>query len=498
MFVPQVLDPVKARTIDEFIAELRLLKAWAGNPSITEITRRIHRDWQRAGRPRGEWPARSTVGNCFQLGRRRPNSDLVLAVVQALVGTDEAILSVWRQSLRAVLGEAEAAARVSAYNRLPAGPSAFVGRADLVAQAEDLLASDQEGPALALEGMPGVGKTSLALHIAHRLLAEERTDAPILFANLRGSAPQGPPADPAAVLETFLRLLGTTGDRIPYDLDARAALYRQLLAGTGALIVLDDAADAEQLRSLLPRSRGCRTVITSRRALTGFGDTTRLSVQPLDPDDSVELLRATAGAERIAPDIPAVHQIAGLLGHLPLALSIIGCHMRDHPAWALGDYYREPLTSLALEDGVRTALSASDARLPKSARRLLRLLALHPLQEIEAATAAALLDEPTVTAEHHLAALTAAHLIERTAPGGFRLHALVHAYAQERICIDEPATRIRQALSRLLEHGRSRDATVRMETRTLRALRLPVLRQHAEGDEESRLLQQPAGRVLAA
>jgi hypothetical protein len=86
MFVPQVLDPGKARTIDEFIAELRLLKAWAGNPSITEITRRIHRDWRRAGRPRGEWPARSTVGNCFQLGRRRPNSDLLLAVVQALVG----------------------------------------------------------------------------------------------------------------------------------------------------------------------------------------------------------------------------------------------------------------------------------------------------------------------------------------------------------------------------------------------------------------------------
>ncbi|MET7695271.1 hypothetical protein ABZT06_46535 [Streptomyces sp. NPDC005483] len=148
--MPQVLDPARTRTIDEFIAELRLLKAWAGNPSITEITRRIHRDWQRAGRPRGEWPARSTVGNCFQLGRRRPNSDLLLAVVQTLVGADEAILSVWRQSLRAVLGEAEAAARVSAYDRLPAGPSVSLGRTDLVAQAENLLASGHDRPALAL------------------------------------------------------------------------------------------------------------------------------------------------------------------------------------------------------------------------------------------------------------------------------------------------------------------------------------------------------------
>ncbi|MEV6942643.1 NB-ARC domain-containing protein [Streptomyces sp. NPDC051172] len=497
--MPQVLDPVKARTIDEFIAELRLLKAWAGNPSITEITRRIHRDWQRSGRPRGEWPARSTVGNCFQLGRRRPNSDLLLAVVQALVGADEAIISVWRQSLRAVLGEAEAAARVSAYDRLPAGLSVFVGRADPVARAEVLLACDRGMTALALEGMPGVGKTSLALHIAHRLLAGEHTDAPVLFANLRGSAPQGPSADPAAVLETFLRLLGTTGDRIPYDLDARAALYRQLLTGTGALIVLDDAADADQLRPLLPGVRGCCTVITSRRALTGLDGTPRLSVQPLAPDDSVELLRATAGAERIAPDIQAVHRIADLLGHLPLALSAIGRHMRDHPSWALSDYYREPLITLALEDGVRTALSASDARLPESARRLLRLLALQPLQEIDAATAAALLGELPAAADHHLATLTAAHLIERTAAGGFRLHALVHAYAEERICIDEPATRIRQALSRLLEHGRSRDAAVRLETRALRTLRLPIPRQHAEAAEETGPLQQlHAGRVLAA
>ncbi|MDF2271944.1 NB-ARC domain-containing protein [Streptomyces coacervatus] len=497
--MPQVLDPGKARTIDEFIAELRLLKAWAGNPSITELTRRIHRDWQRAGRPRGEWPARSTVGNCFQVGRRRPNADLLLAVVQALVGTDEGVISGWRQSLRAVLGEAEAAAQVSAYDRLPTRLPAFVGRTGPIAEAESLLASDRYVPPLILEGMAGVGKTSLALHVAHRLLAVERTQAPVLFANLRGSAPQGPPADPAAVLETFLRLLGTTGDRIPYDLDARAALYGQLLAGTGALIVLDDAADAEQLQPLLPGTAGCRTLVTSRRALTGLGEVTRLPVPMLDPDDSHALLRATAGAERVAPDLPAVHQIADLLGHLPLALSVIGRHMRDHPAWALGDYYREPLLTLALEDGVRTALAASDARLPKGARRLLRLLALHPLEEMEVASAAALLGEPPAVALHHLSALTTAHLIERTASGRFRPHPLTHAYAEERLCIDEPATRIRQALGRLLENGRHRGAGLRREPRTIGGLRLPMARQPADADQQPRSPQHlHAGRVLAA
>ena len=497
--MPQVLDPGKARTIDEFITELRLLKAWAGNPSITEITRRIHRAWQRAGRPRGEWPARSTVGNCFQVGRRRPNSDLLMAVVQAIVGADEAIVSVWRQSLRAVLGEAEAAARVSAYDRLPAGPSPFVGRADLVARAEALLNADEDSPALTLEGMAGVGKTSLALRIAHRLLAGERTDMPVLFANLRGSAPQGPPADSGAVLETFLRLLGVTGDRVPYGLDARAALYRQLLAGTNALIVLDDAASAEQVQPLLPGTRGCRALITSRRALPDLCTAARYLVPALDPDDSLELLWATAGAERVAMDIPAVQEIADLLGHHPLALSLIGQHMRNHPAWTLGDYYREPLLTLALEDGVRTALAASDTQLPKGARRLLRLSALHPLEEVDAATAAALLGEPATVTECHLATLTAAHLIQRTASGGFRLHPLTHAYAEERICIDEPATHIRQSLARLLEHSRGRGAADRLGARTIHGFGLPMPRQHAEEETEPRLPQRRgAGRVLAA
>ncbi len=480
--MPQLFDPTKARTMDEFIAELRLLKVWADNPSITEITRRVHRDWRRAGRPRGEWPARSTVGNCFQRGRRRPNTDLLLAVVQALVGPDEAVVSLWRQSLRAVLGEAEAAARVSAYDRLPARPAAFVGRADLTASAERALAVG--GAPLLLEGMAGAGKTALALHLAHRSLAGEHPDTPVLFANLRGSAAGEPPADPAAVLETFLRLLGITGDRIPYDLRGRTALYRQLLVDTRALIVLDDVADREQLRPLLPGVPGCRTLVTSRRALPGLTGVSRLPVPPLAPADSVVLLRSAAGTERVTPDGPAVRQITGLLGHHPLALSVIGRHMRDHPTWALSDYYREPLITLALEDGVRTALAASDARLSHGARQLLRLLALHPPGEVDCATAAVLAGEPPAAAETHLTALAAEHLVDRPASGSARLHPLTHAYAEERLCIDVPATRIRQALVRLLKHGHHRGTTPHLDTRTLRGLHLPeagVLRQLREG-----------------
>ncbi|WP_251091766.1 ATP-binding protein [Streptomyces sp. Caat 7-52] len=453
--MPQLLDPGKARTMDEFVAELRLLKAWAGNPSITEITRRVHQDWQRAGRPRGEWPARSTIGDCFRFGRRRPNSDLLLAVVRVLVG-DEAAVAMWRQALRTVLGEAEASARVCAYDRLPADPSPLVGRSRSVSGTEAALAAEGEPGVVVLEGAAGAGKTSLALHVARRARARTHAGAPVLFANLRGFAPDRPAADPAAVLETFLRLLGVTGDRIPHGREARTSLYRQLLARADAFVVLDDAADAEQVRPLLPGGPGSSTLITSRRVLRDLPEATRRTVGPLAPADSVDLLRLTAGADAVATDTGALRRIADDLGHLPLALTVIGRHMRQHPGWTLDDYDREAVVSLALEDGVRRALAASDARMTPGARKLLRLLALHPSGRTDIAGAVALVGEHEHTVREHLDALSATHLLAETEPGRFRLHALARAYAEERIGIDVPGTSIRQALGRGGRAGRPR------------------------------------------
>ncbi|MET9428735.1 hypothetical protein [Streptomyces sp. NPDC003036] len=442
--------------MDEFIAELRILKAWAGNPSITEITRRIHAAWRQAGRPRNEWPARSTVGNCFQLGRRRPNTDLLLAVVHALVDGSTAAVSAWRQALRTVLGEVEASARVTAYDRLPAPPPLLLGREDLLRRARSLLRTDDAAPVVALEGMAGTGKTALALTVAHRLRAESGPDTPVLFARLRGAAPDEPAVDPSAVLECFLRLLGVTGERIPYDLDARVQLYRQSLAGTGTLVVLDDASDGEQVLPLLPAAPTCRTVITSRTALRGSHGIERLAVPPLRTTDSAELLGHIAGTERLHPGSAAGARIAELLGNHPQALTIIGRHLRDHPNWSLADYYRESLTILAMEGGIRSSLAASDTRLPHDARRLLRLLALHPSHDMDTEAVAALAGEAVESVRRPLAALAAVHLVRQVAPDRYRLPVLVHAYAEERVCIDEPASRIQEALARLTAHYRTR------------------------------------------
>ncbi|MBB5932427.1 ATP-binding protein [Streptomyces echinatus] len=446
--MPQLLDQGKARTMDEFIGQLRLLKAWAGSPSITEITRRVHQDWRSAGRPRGEWPARSTVGDCFRVGRRRPNPDLLLAVVRVLAG-DEAAVAMWRQALRTVLGEAEASARVCAYDRLPAGPSLLVGRSRPVSRTEAALAAEGRPGVVVMEGAAGVGKTSLALHLARRAQARKHADAPALFADLRGFAPDRPPADTAAVLDTFLRLLGAAGERIPHGTEARARRYRQLLAGTGAFVVLDDAADAEQVRPLLPGDPASATLITSRRLLHGLPDATRRTVGPPAAADSVELLRRTAGAEAVTADPTALRRIADDLGHLPLALTAVGHHIRRHPGWTLDDYDHDTVITLALEGGVRRALAASDAQVAPGARRLLRLLALHPRDRTGVACAVALAGEREQTVREHLDALSATHLLAETEPGRFRMHTLVRAYAEERVGIDVPGTSIRQALGRV-------------------------------------------------
>ncbi|MBK3522342.1 MULTISPECIES: hypothetical protein [Streptomyces] len=450
--MPQVLDPGKARTMDDFIGELRLLKAWAGGPSITEITRRVHQDWRRAGRPRTEWPARSTIGNCFLPGRRRPNPDLLLAVVRALAGGDEATVALWRQALRTVLGQAEAAARVRACDRLPAGPSPLLGRTRAASAAEAALTAAGRPRVVVLEGAAGAGKTSLALHVARRVAARSPAGAPVLFARLRGSAPACPAADPAAVLDTFLRLLGVTGDRIPHGVAARAALYRQLLVRTGALVVLDDAVDTEQVRPLLPGDPACPALVTSRRKTRALPGAVRLTVEPLAPDASVALLRRTAGADPLAADTAALRRIAADLGHLPLALTLIGRHMRQHTGWTLADYHRETVVPLALEEGVRAAIAASDAQLTSGARKLLRLLALHPLDRTDTALAVALAGECEQAVRSHLDALCAAHLLTEPGPGRFRMPALVRAYAGERVGIDVPATSIRQALHRARAH----------------------------------------------
>jgi tetratricopeptide (TPR) repeat protein len=448
-------DPAQAAGIDELVERLRLLKVWAGDPSYETIKNRVNAAWTAAGRPAGELTIRSTVANCFTPGRRRLNTDLVLAIVEAL-HPDTGYVTQWHQALRAVGGETAAVSQVRVQDALPRDLAGFTGR---IAELDRLRRARQAGDAVvisAIEGMAGVGKTQLAVHAGHLLHAEQPFQR-VLFVNLRGFHPDPtqPPADPAAVLDGFLRLLGAPGHKIPHDLTARAAAYRARLAGTRALIVLDNAATAEQVRPLLPATPGCLTLVTSRRSLTELQPGTRLAVDVFTPDEAVTFLTRAVPGIAVGSDPDAVARIARSCGHLPLALSLIAGHIRNTPGWSLTDHadrLDERRKQQRLDSGVELALTLSYQHLPSDQQRLLRLAALHPGQDLEAYAAAALAGTDLDTARTWLTHLVTDHLLQQAGPGRYTFHDLVRAFATTRAHDeDRPADR-RVALTRLFDH----------------------------------------------
>ena len=448
-------DPAQAASVDDIVERLRLLKVWAGDPSYEMIKDRVNAAWRAAGRPPGELTIRSTVANCFTPGRRRLNTDLVLAIVEAL-HPEVGYVTQWRQALRAVGGEIEAVAQVRVQEGLPRDLAGFTGR---VRELDELRRARQTGDAVlisAIEGMAGVGKTQLAVHAGHLLHAEQPFDR-VLFVNLRGFHPDPtqPPADPAAVLDGFLRLLGLPGQQIPHGLAARTAAFRDRLAGTRALIVLDNAVTAEQVRPLLPDTPGCLTLITSRRVLTGLPAGARLAVDVFRPEEAAAFLQNAVLGIAAGTDPGAVTRIAERCGHLPLALSLIAGHIRNTPGWTLTDHadrLDERHDQVRLDTGVELAFDLSYQHLHSDQQRALRLAALHPGQDLDGYAMAALAGTDLGTARTWLGDLTADHLLQPAGPGRYAFHDLVRAYAGTRAHDEDPPAERRAALTRLFDH----------------------------------------------
>ena len=450
-----VPDPAGAGTIDDLVERLRRLKVWAGDPSYETIKNRVNAAWGAAGRPAAELARRSTVANCFQPGRRRFNTDLVVAVVRAL-HPDEGYVTQWRQALRVVGGETEAVAQVRVQDTLPRDLDTFTGR---VAELDRLRLAMRGGDAVvisAIEGMAGIGKTQLAVHAGHLMLRDGTVDR-VLFVNLRGFHPDPgqPPADPAAVLDGFLRLLGVPGHAIPHELAGRTAAFRDRLAGTRTLVLLDNAADAAQVRPLLTGAEGCLTLVTSRRSLIELRPATRLTVAAFTAGEALSYLAGAVAGVPAGPDPQALARIARRCGHLPLALSLIAGHIRATPGWTLTDHAErldERHGQRRLDTGVELALTLSYQRLAPGRQQVLRLTALHPGQDFDAYAAAALTGTDLPTARAALDDLCRDHLLQPAAPGRYTFHDLVRAYATTRAHDrDRPADR-RAALTRLFDH----------------------------------------------
>ncbi|MEV0457808.1 AfsR/SARP family transcriptional regulator, partial [Catellatospora methionotrophica] len=223
--------------------------------------------------------------------------------------------------------------------QLPLARPGFVGRAAelslLDAVADNAGATSSSVDIVTVSGMAGVGKTTLALHWAHRVIA--RFPDGQLYVNLRGYA-DADALSPADALVAFLEALGVPTGRIPGSTDARTGLYRSLLASRRMLLVLDNARDAEQVRPLLPGAGRCVVVVTSRDQLTSLvaAEGARpLTLDVLTATESMSLLRRRLGADRLAAEPAATAEMIEATGRLPLALSMVAARVAAKPTFPL-------------------------------------------------------------------------------------------------------------------------------------------------------------------
>ncbi|WIY00722.1 BTAD domain-containing putative transcriptional regulator [Amycolatopsis mongoliensis] len=307
----------------------------------------------------------------------------------------------------------------------------------------------------AIDGMAGIGKTTLAIHAAHRLA--EHYPGGRLFLDLHGHTSGQAPITPPAALDTLLRALGVPADRIPHDQDARAALWRAELAGRSTLVVLDNAADAAQVRPLLPGSAGTLVLITSRRRLVDLEPAHILSLDVLPEADAIALFTGIVADGRLTAEPESVRDVVELCGRLPLAIRIAAARLRSRPAWTVGhlaDRLRQahrPLAELSAGDrSVAAAFALSYRQLDAPRQRMFRLLGLNPGPDIDVPAAAALAAVAPGEAERLLESLVDDHLLEQPVTGRFRFHDLVRQHAQSTALAEEPEPGRRAALRRLV------------------------------------------------
>jgi DNA-binding SARP family transcriptional activator/tetratricopeptide (TPR) repeat protein len=352
-----------------------------------------------------------------------------------------------------------AVARPAPLRQLPADLPSFTGR---VAELDRLLALPA-GDRLALtvvigaiDGMAGIGKTTLAVQAAHRL-ADQFTDGQ-LFLDLHGFTQGVPPVEPADALGRLLRALGVPGGQIPAHVDDRAALYRSKLAETRTLIVLDNAATEAQVRPLLPGAPGSLVLVTSRRRLTGLDTTDHVSLDVLPLADAVALFTHAVGANRLgAEPSSVVAEVVRQCGRLPLAIRIAAARLRSRPAWTvahlvgrLRDHQHRLAELDAGRRSVTAALAMSYRDLTVDQRRLYQLLGSHPGTDIDTYAAAALAGITVAEANRLLDELLDIHLIAEPTPGRYRFHDLTRAHAS--IAGEKPGPDRRAALTRLFDY----------------------------------------------
>jgi DNA-binding SARP family transcriptional activator/tetratricopeptide (TPR) repeat protein len=358
------------------------------------------------------------------------------------------------------------------------GPPAPAVRYSLPPDIPSFFGRDEEtelvtstGAICAIDGLPGLGKTTLAIHCAH--LLRPRFPDRQLFIDLHGHTPGLEPVSPEAALAGLLTAVGVDARSLPASLEGRIALWRDQMAGQKALLVLDNAASSDQVVPLLPGGDGWLVLVTSRRHLGDLpGTVIPILLDALSPDQGEAMFlrlaprAAGAPAERVA-------ELVRLAGCLPLAISLLARVFARHPCWNLADLIRETRASLltlaAEKSSIASAFDISYQSLGPGQQQFFRRLGLHPGSTIDAYAAAALTSTVTHEAQSLLDVLHSEGLLTEVAYRRYGMHDLIRRYARERALADPVAGRD-QSLQNLLDYyqhaGAIAEARLARQTRT--------------------------------
>ncbi|MFV2011823.1 AfsR/SARP family transcriptional regulator [Micromonospora sp. LOL_027] len=311
---------------------------------------------------------------------------------------------------------------------------------------------------VAVDGMGGSGKTSLAVRVAHQL-ADNFPDAH-LYVDLRGHTPGEQPLQPGTVAGMLLRMLEVPGTQIPDDMPGRLVMWRSTVVRHRLLLLLDNAAGSGQVLPLLPGSADTLVIVTSRTRLVELDGAEWISLAVMPPADSTAMLTTMLGAERAGQEPGAVAELAELCGHLPLALRIAGARLRNRPRWTvryLVDLLRDETRRLeelrAGERSVTATLTLSYDALDEANRAAFLLLGQHPGTEMDRYSAAALLGTDPAPAEDILEHLLDTHLLQQHETSRYAFHDLVRSFALWlRSRNDPPGAKDDDALTRLADY----------------------------------------------
>lgn len=418
--VPVLLPLAREHPVDEALAE-RLAVALYGSNRTAEATRLLQRTRQRVVRD---------IGLDAGRGLHRVHQGI-------LAGTPAAAL------LGSTGGGGKKPARPApgVPDNLPRDVP-WVGRRDELRRLTSALCEGQDGSAVvvtveAIDGMGGVGKTALAVHLAHRL--RDRFPDGRLFLHLGGGHPGRTATTAARALTELLRLLGMEAKELSHDTDALAALWRTATRDRRMLVILDDAAGSEQVRPLLPGASPTAVIVTSRRRLPGLPGVRPVSLDVLPRADAMALFARRLGV-RSGADETDIAEIVRMCGHLPLAIEIVASRLLARPSWGTSDLLRQLRTGGAhltqLRDGERSmthVFELSYRALSAEQQLVFRRIGLHVGTEFTPHAVAALTGLSAPVAGRVLEELLAHHLVSEKSPYRFTMHDLLRDYARSLI-----------------------------------------------------------------